>query len=880
VPDPTVSLSAGDRVGEYEIIGMVGAGGMGLVYRALDLRLQRRVALKFLPPDLVHSQSDKQRFLREARTASSLDHANVGVIHAIEETDDGRAFIVMAYYEGETLAQRIRRGPLSLAEAADLAIQMARGLAEAHSKTVVHRDIKPSNVIITQQNIAKIVDFGLARAITTSASTQSMSTSGTLAYMSPEQTLGKFLDQRTDIWSLGVVIAEMVTGRVPFQRESAPATIMAILNEAPKLPEEIPLELQSIIYRALSKDAATRYASCRQMLEDLEAFRSHLEPDSTQPRPATTSGSVRSAEFRKSLARASSTMFLPTAAAQNKVLRWLAGIGIAAAVLVLLALIPQVRNRLTRLFGPHVEHVAVLPFENVGSDPANEPVSQGLMDNLTSRLSNLDNGQQSLWVVPASEVRRQKISDPGSARRELGATVVVQGSWQREGQAIRMTVNLIDTSNLRQIGSVALDDRAGDFSAVEDEAVSRLARMIGIAVKPEMLRAAGSGATPAAYESYLKALGYMQRGDKPENLDLALDALNSAVKSDPGFALGYAQLGEAYRMKFTLDRNPKWTNQALAYCSRAAELDSRLPAVYVTLGRIHDTGGKYDLSLQEFQRALQLDPRNADALIGIAHAYESLGRIADAEAAYKKAIVLRPDYWDGYNHLGVFYDRQSRYDDAAVQLRHAAELTPDNARVYLNLAAVYIDSGDVNRFPEAEHALTKSIQLSPTYPAYANLGYLYVQERKYAEAAETIEKALKLNDKDQLVWGNLALAYQGLNQPAKMAEARDHQLDLLEQAAAANPRDGEIQSFLGLAYAQKKMRDKALPRLHTALELSAEDNVVLENVGEAYEDLGDREHALYYIHQSLQKGYGLAALKSNLDLKNLLSDPKFRPNGK
>ena len=878
MPDATASLSAGDRVGDYEILGMVGAGGMGLVYRALDLKLQRRVALKFLPPDIVHSESDKQRFQREARTASSLDHANVGVIHAIEETEDGRAFIVMAYYEGETLAQRIHRGPLAIAEAADIAIQMASGLAEAHSKTVIHRDIKPSNVIITQQNVAKIVDFGLARAVTTSASTQTMATSGTIGYMSPEQTLGKLLDQRTDIWSLGLVIAEMVTGRNPFQRDTPPATIMAILNESPKLPDEVPLELQGIIYRALSKDAATRYASCRQMLEDLEAFRSHLEPG-VEAAKSARSGSVRSAEFRKSVARASSSMFLPEAAAQNKVLRWLAGIGIAAAVLMLLALIPAVRNRLAQLFGPHVEHVAVLPFENVGSDPGNEAVSQGLMDNLTNRLTNLDNGQQSLWVVPSSEVRRQKINDPSSARRELGATVVVQGSVQREGQAIRMTVNLIDATNLRQIGSATLEDRTGDFSAVEDEAVSRLAKMMGIAVRPEALRAAGSGTTPAAYELYLKALGYMQRGDKPENLDLALDALNSSVKTDPAFALGYAQLGEAYRMKFTLDRNPKWTNQALAYCSRAAELDSRLPAVYVTLGRIHDTGGKYDLSLQEFQRALQLDPRNADALIGIAHSYESLGRIADAEAAYKKAIVFRPDYWNGYNDLGVFYDRQSRYDDAAAQLRHALELTPDNARVYLNLAAVYIDSGDAKRFPEAEQALKKSIQLSPTYPAYANLGFLYVQEQKFADAADTTEKALKLNDKDQLVWGNLALAYQGLNQPAKLADARDHQLALLEQAAASNPRDGEVQSFLGLAYAQKKLRDKALPRLQTALELSPENNVVLENVGEAYEDLGDREHALYYIHQSLQKGYGLAALKSNLDLRELLSDPRFRPKG-
>ena len=477
-------------------------------------------------------------------------------------------------------------------------------------------------------------------------------------------------------------------------------------------------------------------------------------------------------------------------------------------------------------------------------------------------------------------MRRHKISDATAAQRELGATVVVQGSLQRVGQEIRLTVNLINTKNLRQIGSLALDDRAGDFSAIEAEAVSRLAKLMGIEVTPEMLRATGGGGNPAAYESYLKALGYLQRNDKPGNLDMALDALNSALKTDPGFALGYAELGEAYRLKYTLDRNPKWTDEALANCRKAAQLDDRLPMVYVTLGRIHDSTGKYDLALQEFQRAMQLDPRNADALIGIAHSYESAGRISDAEAAYKKAIALRPDYWDGYNNLGVFYDGQSRFDEAVAQLQHAVELTPDNARVYLNLAAVYIDSGDFKRFPQAEQALKKSLELSPTYPAYANLGYLYVQEQKYAESVAALEKGLQLNDKDFLVWGNLMLAYQGLGNKEKSDAARDRELALLEQAAESRPRDGEVQSYLALLYAKKKQREKALARVQTALALAPDDNVVLENIGEAYEDLGDRARALQYIQRSLQKGYSLAALKSNRDLQGVLSDPNFRPNGK
>jgi serine/threonine protein kinase/tetratricopeptide (TPR) repeat protein len=750
LPDAITKPSAGDRVGNYEILGLAGSGGMGVVYRALDLKLQRTVALKFLPDELVAAKADKDRFLREARTASSLDHPNIGVIHGIEETIDGRSFIVMAYYEGETLARKVSRAPLSLDEAVDIAIQMARGLAEAHARTVMHRDIKPSNVIITPQNVAKIVDFGLARATTTTLSTQTIGTSGTIGYMSPEQTLGKVVDQRTDIWALGLVFAEMVTGRNPFHRDSVPATIVAILNESPKLSDNIPLELQRIIYQALSKEPATRYRTCREMLADLESFRSHLEPSGEAARPQTARSRRTSAGFRETVQRASSQMLLSSATPRQKRLWWLVGVGIIA--LLLLVLIPSVRNRIAGLFAPSEEHIAVLPT--------------------------------------------------------------------------------------------------------------------------------GGAVAPVAYESYLKALGYMQRHDRPENLNLALDALETAVKTDPSFALGYAELGEAYRLKFSHDQNPKWIDEALANCRKALELDDRLPIVYVTLGRIHDSSGKYDLALREFQRALQLDPRNADSLIGLAGSYENAGRVADAEAAFKKAIVLRPDNWDGYNGLGVFYDRHNRYDEAIIQLRHAIDLTPDNARVYLNLAAVYIDSGDTKRFPEAERVLKKSIEISPSYPAYANLGYLYVQEQKFAEAVPIMEKALRLSDNDFLVWGNLMLAYKGLGNEEKAAVARDHELALLEQAAQAKPRDGEIQSYLGVLYAQKKLCDKALPHLQTALLLAPDNSVVLENVGEAYEELGDRVHALQYIQMGLQKGYGLAGLKSNPGLQSLLSDHRFRPHGK
>jgi serine/threonine-protein kinase len=457
--------------------------------------------------------------------------------------------------------------------------------------------------------------------------------------------------------------------------------------------------------------------------------------------------------------------------------------------------------------------------------------------------------------------------------------MAVEGSLRREGQTIHLTVNLVNTKTLRQVGSVTLEDRAGDFSSLEDEVVARLAKLMRIDMTPEMLRSSGSAVNAGAYELYLKALGYTQRFDKPGNLDQAIAALNSAVKEDPRFALGFAQLGEAYRLKYRLDKDKKWIDEALANCQKAQQLDDRLPVVYVTLGNIHQNTGKYDLALQEYERALQLDPRNADAVMGLAESYDSAGRTADAEAAYRKAIALRPDFWQGYNHLANFLDDHQRYDEAVAQFRHAIELTPDNWALYLNLSGVYTDMGSTH-YPEAEQMLRKSLALEPSYPAYANLGYLYNQEQKYAEAAAATEKALQLNDKEYVVWGNLAIAYEGLKDKEKEGKAWDREIALLEQTVRDTPRDAVAQSNLGLLYAKKRLREKAIPRIQSALALAPDDPNVLENAGQAYEDLGDRAQALQYIEKSLQKGYALADLRNVPDLQGLISDPSFRPRGK
>jgi eukaryotic-like serine/threonine-protein kinase len=876
-------LAVDEQVGAYKILGTAGVGGMGIVYKALDLKLNRTVALKFLPNEFELAAKDKERFLQEARTASALDHTNIGVIHGLEQTADGQTFIVMAYYEGLTLAQKIRLGPLVPKEAIGIMVQLAHGMSEAHEHSIIHRDIKPSNAILTRQGVAKIVDFGLARVASNAATTLTAGPVGTLAYMSPEQVRNEPLDRRTDIWSLGVVFEEMLTGKHPFERDNMSAVLLAILEQPPPVDGLDPA-LAAIVCRALAKDRTHRYGDCRELLADLESCKPTFDAMPSSPSARNLKASSR--DLKKALEHASSSRVMATPI--DRARRW--AVELTAAILLLLVtslLIPSVRQRAAALLsgsGGAEKHIAVLPFDNIGNDPSNEAVAEGLMDSLTSKLSNLEGpentAQQSLWVVPASEVRRRKVNDPEAALHEFGATLVVKGSMLRDASGVHLTVNLIRTKDVRQEGSLSFEDRTGDFAALQDQAVSGLARLMHVEVPAAALNAASGNAAPVAYESYLKALGYMQRYDKPGNLDQAIAALSSAVSADSQFALGYAGLGEAYRLKYRLDKNPKWTDLALTDATKATTLNGSLPSAYVTLGRIHDTLGKNDLALSEFQRALELDPRNADALTGEALSYEHAGRPSDAEAAYKKAIALRPDYWDGYSSLATFYDNQGKYDDAIRQLQHAIELTPDNATAYSNLGAIYIDTGDAKYLPQAESVLEKSVKLAPSYGAYANLGDLYLKQKRYAEAAETTEKALQMSDKDFVVWANLVAAYEGLKEETKAETALDKEQALLEQAAQSSPRDAAVQYNLGAIYARKKQTEKALSCAQASMALAPDDPSALAGVGEIYERLGDRKKALESIEKALEKGYSLQALKDDPTFQSLLSDPKFRPSPK
>jgi serine/threonine-protein kinase len=740
--------SIGETVaGNYRILGTAGAGGMGVVYRALDLKLQRTVALKFLPSELNDSERDKERFLKEARTASSLDHPNVGVIYGIEETPDDRSFIAMAYYEGSSLAQRIRNGPLAPAEAAEIAIQVLRALEHAHLRGIEHRDVKPSNIMLTgsagsSAPTVKLVDFGLAH-VSQQTATKTHGISGTVAYMSPEQTLGQLIDTRSDIWAAGVVLVEMLTGRNPFARETIPATIFAIINEPPVLPDAIPAELQRIVYHALSKDPVRRYQSCSEMLRDLEAIRPGL-PGATEVQPSAApksdskpSWSIRdSIDLRRSREYASVSSWGRPPARSGR-MRWIIGV-LAMAVFL----------------GMWLVH----------------PVRQRIVDLLTG----------------------------------------------------------------------------------------------------------GTHGKPAQNEVYLAALGYMQRYDKPGNIDRAIDALQGALKSDPLFALGYAQLGEAYRMKYQTDRNPKWLDLAVTNCEKAEELDNRIPGVYTTLALIHNEQGKQDLALQEFNQALEINPRNPDALRGVARFAETAGQTQQAEEGYKKAAALRPDDWAGYSELGGFYQRAGRFPEAIAAYRRAVELSPDNGNAYNNLGTALLDAGDPKLLPEAEQLLKKSLQINPSYPVYTNLADLYLQQGRFAEAIEASKQALALDDNDYLVWDNLRAAYEWTKDAAGASEARQKEIARLEQHLKSQSSDAMAHALLASLWAQAGDRSRAQAHLQTALALDPKDANSLEAIADAYASLGERALAVQYMRSATKAGATEATLRDDPDLQSVLP-PAAKP---
>lgn len=852
----------GNTFSHYTILERLGGGGMGVVYKAEDIRLKRFVALKFLPPELTRDAAAKGRFEQEARTASALDHPNVCTIHEIDETADGQVFICMAFYDGESLRSRLARGPLSIEETLNVVIQVAEGMKQAHEHGVIHRDIKPANVMLTVDGIPKIVDFGIATLVGRSHAGDAGEIAGTVSYMSPEQARGEVLDQRTDIWSLGVTMYEMLTGHLPFIADGEKPLLEAIAHQEPppleSLRTGVPAPLAAIVARCLRKRPDERYQRTGELIADLKGVRRAL----TSATVSTLPGAPPVSSVRRRLRPA---ITLP--------------VGAAMIALAVLAVVPAARNTIRALLNirgvPEQQHMAVLPFTNVGDDPANRTFCDGLTEILTSQLTQVERFQGSLWVVPQTELKAREIRAPSDARRVFGTNLAVTGSVQRSRDSVRLALNLVDTERSRQLRSRVIDEPLSNLSAVEDQVFLAVMGMLELELQPEARKtlAAGSTANSEAQDAYVHALGALHNSMGPSDPEFAIALLTRAVKLDPSFALAQAALGEAYLALYKNTKDSAAVEEAVAACRTAAGLDGSLPQVQVTLGLISVATGKYEEAVTAFQHALKLNPSDAQALVELGRVYAKLKKAAEAEAAYKKAIALQPDYWLWYSRLGRFYWLQNRHREAEQQYRKALELTPENYLPLNDLGALYFD---LSRWDDAGLMFERSARAKPNYIAYSNLATLASRRNDSKDAAAMFEKALAIDEHDYVLWGNLGIEYQRISgQEAKARKALSKAIELAKKSLGVDPRDAQVIVDLASYHATLGEKDQAQGYLRRVEAEGKTQADLARQIALVYADLGDHDQTIGWVATALKLGCPVGEVEAEPTLQKFTKDPQF-----
>ncbi len=844
----------GVRVGRFAIRALLGTGGMGEVYRADDTRLKRPVALKRVSRNLGADPSARRHILKEAERASALNSPHIAAVYDVLE-ENGEVFLVMEYVEGASLRQRLRTsGRFSIPEFLDLALQCVEALAAAQKKGIVHRDLKPENILITPGGQAKILDFGLAKRlpapgeeeVTVSVASLDCSLAGTPGYMAPEILLGGEADHRSDIFALGVVFYEMLTGRHPFDTEHRAPTAGRTLQVTPASLREsvpsIPAELERIVAKMLAKSPEERYARASDLLADLRAL------ERGKPRPFLVS----------------------TAAPRPRHWAKRTGRGIALVILVMLALgvTPIARQHWKRWFVgtdlPEKKNLAVLPFEVVGEDPGAHAFAQGLAETLTGKLAQLTDNYP-LQVVPPSEIRSQNVNSVEQARVGLGANLVLEGSLQRSGSQVRVTYHLVDAHTRQQLRGDTVTARTGDPFAMEDRVVQSVARSLDLELGSKDLRALEARGTsePAAYDYYLRGRGYLMEYQKAENVDSAIEVFQRALERDPNYTLAYAGLGESYWHKYEATHAAEWMTRALEACQKAAALGEGA----ICLGHVRNETGKYDQAVSEFQRALQLDPTSDDAYRGLGFAYEHLGKTAEAEQTYRRAIAVRPQYWAGYNWLGTFFFRQGRFQEASTMFQQVTALAPDSFRGYQNLGGAYTALG---RFDLAVPALERSVHLRPAAAAYSNLGTVYFYLRRFADASRAYEQAVKLDARDYVLWGNLAEAYYwSPGERGKSADAYRKALALAEEQLKVNPRQTDALGQVALDNAMLGDLTTAELYLRRALALAPRDPD-LQLKGAVIESrLHHPDRAIAFLDKALAAGISPDVVRNNPSFDDL-----------
>jgi eukaryotic-like serine/threonine-protein kinase len=793
------------KLGRYEIRSQLGAGGMGEVYLAQDTKLERTVALKILPGNVAADRQRMQRFIQEAKAASGLNHPNILTVYEIGQAGP-TSFIATEFIDGETLRQLLNAGRMETAEALDISAQIASALAAAHAAGIIHRDIKPENIMLRCDGIVKVLDFGLAKlseradpeqAVDAEAATKVLVQTepgvvmGTAAYMSPEQARGKDLDARTDIFSLGGVIYEMLSGRAPFAGETAADIVGALIHKEPQplstLVSNTPAELQHIVSKALRKDRDERYQTVKSLLVDLKTLKQELDfaaklersvsPDS---KAAATKNSAQAATANTAMEQADTqaTTARPTSSAEYLVSRIKQHKGLFAAGLAVLLLAAigfgywLYTNRAPN--AAQIESIAVLPFVNESGNAEVEYLSDGMTESLINSLSQLPN----LSVKARSTVFRYKGNEvePQQVAKELSVQAILNGRVVQRGDDLALYLSLVDARTGNQLWGEQYNRKLTDLMALQDEITRDVSRKLRARLSgaDEQKLAKNYTANNEAYQLYLKGRFHLLKNTGPE-IQTGISYFQQAIEIDPSYALAYAGLADAYRAMALGGemRSTEFLPKAKAAAQKAIEIDDTLAEGHAVLGYIiYWYDWDWNAAEKQYKRALELNPNSSDTHLFYAHLLSTTGRHAEGLAEVRRARELDPLSLRINALEGEFLIHAGRTDEALARLQKTFELDPNSRLAHLFASSAYIEKG---MYSEAVAEARKARELSgvSSYPT-AFLGYALAKSGKPAEARGLLEELLKLSTERYVSPYNIALIYNGLDE-------RDETLAWLEQ---------------------------------------------------------------------------------------------------
>lgn len=705
----------GQTISHYRILEKLGKGGMGVVYKAQDTFLDRLVALKFLPPTHSPSDEDKARFIHEAKAASSLDHPNICTVHEINETSAGQSFLAMAYYEGKVLSEVIKDGPLKIDEALDIAMQIANGLNAAHEKGIVHRDIKSSNVMETKSGQIKILDFGLAKKAGATLLTKSSATIGTVPYMSPEQARGETVNQRTDIWSLGVLLYEMITGRLPFRSEYNEALVYFILNEDPppvtSLRSDVPMELERIVQKAMQKVRSERYQRVEELLTDLRVLQKQLEFGVSAGQPSKSTDQKRKRPY---LYGGVATIVVLVAMASLFIWR-------GAKREEKSAIIIPIEKAMAGAEVSWKNSIAVLPFKNISADKEQEFFCDGITEQIITNLSNL----RDLKVVARTSVMQFKNTDKTIPQiaQELNVANALEGSVRKSGNRIRITAQLIKADDGFHLWVKDYDRELKDIFAVQDDVSKEIVQALKFNLTNEQTATLTKRYTDdtEAYQLYLKGRYFWDKRTREDN-EKAIVSFEKAIRVDPNYALAYAGLADTYLFESPLPRKISVPN-ARETALRALAIDSTLAEAQTTLAFIK-MNYEFDWSR--------------------------------AKKGFERAIELNQNYSVAHQFYGTCLLNQGKTEEGLREAARALELDPLSLAVNWGLG---MNLYDARRYDQAIEQLRKTLQMEPNYSlALGTLAQAYLQKGMYSEAISLFQQnALRTNAPNQKA--DLAYAY-------------------------------------------------------------------------------------------------------------------------